>query len=96
MGLQDSNDTSKVAFITYYSWFWCNRNGVCFFYNDLGVDVTIIESLPSILPNEDSDISKIVKENFEKRGIKIKTNATLKAVTVKQTQFQRKFLLMEK
>jgi dihydrolipoamide dehydrogenase len=53
------------------------------FYNDLGVDVTIIESLPSILPSEDSDISKIVKVNFEKRGIKIKTNAALKAVTSK-------------
>ena len=31
------------------------------FYNDLGVDVTIVEALPSILPNEDTDISKIVK-----------------------------------
>ncbi len=51
------------------------------FYNDLGVDVTIIESLPSILPNEDNDISEIVRVNFEKRGIKIKTNATLKSVT---------------
>ena len=53
------------------------------FYNDLGVDVTIIESLPSILPNEDIDISNIVKTNFEKRGIKIKTNATLKSVNNK-------------
>ena len=53
------------------------------FYNDLGVDVTIIESLPSILPNEDNDISKIVKINFEKRGIKIKNNATLKSVSNK-------------
>ena len=54
------------------------------FYNDLGVDVTIIESLPSILPNEDSDISKLVKVNFEKRGIKIKTNSTLKSVANKR------------
>ena len=36
-------------------------------YNDLGVDVTIVEALPSILPNEDADISKIVKLSFEKR-----------------------------
>ncbi len=50
------------------------------FYNDLGVDVTILESLPSILPNEDNDISNIVKINFEKRGIKIKTNTSLKSV----------------
>ena len=53
------------------------------FYNDLGVDVTIIESLPSILPNEDIDISKIVRLNFEKRGIIIKTNATLRKVSNK-------------
>ena len=53
------------------------------FYNDLGVDVTIIESLSSILPNEDIDISNIVKTNFEKRGIKIKTNTTLKTIDSK-------------
>ena len=53
------------------------------FYNDLGVDVTIVESEHSILPNEDNDISNIVKTNFEKRGIKIKTNTTLKSVNSK-------------
>ena len=50
------------------------------FYNDLGVNVTVVESLPSILPNEDEDISKIVENNFKKRGMNIKTNATLKTV----------------
>jgi dihydrolipoamide dehydrogenase len=50
------------------------------FYNDLGVKVTVVEALPSILPNEDEDISKIVETNFTKRGINIKTNTTLKAV----------------
>ncbi len=50
------------------------------FYNDLGVNVTVIEALPSILPNEDEDISKIVENNFKKRGMNIKTNATLKSV----------------
>ena len=54
------------------------------FYNDLGVDVTIVEALPSILPNEDTDISKIVKLNFEKRGIKIRTNSALKSVSSKE------------
>ena len=50
------------------------------FYNDLGVKVTVIEALSSILPNEDEDISKVVKANFEKRGIEIETNTTLKSV----------------
>ena len=52
------------------------------FYNDLGVDVTVVEALPSILPNEDEDISKIVDNNFKKRGVVIKTNATLKSVDI--------------
>ena len=52
------------------------------FYNDLGLDVTVVEALPSILPNEDEDISKIVDNNFKKRGVVIKTNATLKSVDI--------------
>ena len=52
------------------------------FYNDLGVDITVVEALPSILPNEDEDISKIVDNNFKKRGVVIKTNATLKSVEI--------------
>ena len=54
-------------FITYYSWLCAIGMEFASFYNDLGVDVTIVEALPSILPNEDTDISKIVKLSFEKR-----------------------------
>ena len=66
------------------------------FYNDLGVDVTIVEALPSILPNEDNDISKIVKLNFEKRGIKIKTNSVLKSVTSKENSVSAEIITNEK
>ena len=66
------------------------------FYNDLGVDVTIVEALPSILPNEDTDISKIVKLNFEKRGIKIKTNSALKSVTNKENSVLAEIITNEK
>ena len=52
------------------------------FYNDLGVNVTVVEALPSILPNEDEDISKIVDNNFKKRGVVIKINTTLKSVKI--------------
>ena len=52
------------------------------FYNDLGVKVTVIETLTNILPNEDEDISKIVQNNFIKRGIDIKTNTSLKSVKI--------------
>ena len=53
------------------------------FYNDLGVKVTVVEALGNILPNEDEDISQIVLTNFIKRGIEIKTNTSLKAVSNK-------------
>ncbi len=66
------------------------------FYNDLGVDVTIIEALPSILPNEDTDISNIVKLNFEKRGIKIKTNSVLKSVKSKENSVSAEIISNEK
>ena len=65
------------------------------FYNDLGVDVTIVEALPSILPNEDTDISEIVKLNFEKRGIKIKTSSALKSVTTKENSVSAEIITNE-
>ena len=52
------------------------------FYNDLGVKVTVIETLTNILPNEDEDISKIVQNNFIKRGIDIRTSTSLKSVKI--------------
>ncbi len=66
------------------------------FYNDLGVDVTIVEALPSILPNEDTDISEIVKLNFEKRGIKIKTSSALKSVTTKENSVSAEIITNDK
>ena len=41
------------------------------FYNDLGVQVTVIEMLNQILPNEDLEISNLACSIFENRGIKI-------------------------
>ncbi len=48
------------------------------FYNNMGVDVTIIEMANRILPVEDEEISKIARKSFEKQGIKIITEAGLK------------------
>ena len=39
-------------------------------WNSYGVDVTIVEMLPRLVPLEDEDISKDLKKEFEKRGIK--------------------------
>jgi dihydrolipoyl dehydrogenase len=41
------------------------------FYRSLGVEVTIVEFLPRIVPNEDPDISKELSRAFERRGIQL-------------------------
>lgn len=41
------------------------------FYNSLGCDITVIELLEGILPNEDKDIARYAKNEFERKGIKI-------------------------
>ena len=56
------------------------------FYSDLGVKVTVVEALNSILPNEDDDISQIVASNFRKRNVDIKVNATLQSVSSNSNQ----------
>ena len=40
---------------------------------DLGVQVTILEALPKILPGCDADVASVVVRSFTKRGIQIKT-----------------------
>lgn len=45
------------------------------FYNDMGVDVTLVEVLDRILPVEDHEISTFAKKTFIKQGIKIKTSS---------------------
>ena len=52
------------------------------FYNAIGVDVTVIETHSKILPVEDIEISNLAHKSFEKKGIKIITNAKL----IKQTK----------
>jgi dihydrolipoamide dehydrogenase len=41
------------------------------FYRSLGVDVTIVEFLPRLVPNEDADISKELTRAFERKGIQL-------------------------
>ncbi|WP_342550388.1 dihydrolipoyl dehydrogenase [Lysinibacillus sp. FSL M8-0216] len=50
---------------------------------DFGVNVTVVEYGPTILPAEDADIVKEVTKQLEKRGVRIVTNARLEADTFK-------------
>ena len=51
-----------------------------YFYNSIGTDVTIVEFLPNIVPNEDVDVSKALEKSFKKQGIKIMTKSAVESV----------------
>ncbi|MBR1644665.1 MAG: dihydrolipoyl dehydrogenase [Bacteroidales bacterium] len=53
-----------------------------FFYQSIGVAVTLVEFLPNILPNEDEDTSAQVSRSFKKMGMKIMTSASVEHVEV--------------
>lgn len=45
------------------------------FYNDMGVDVTVVEMLDRIVPVEDADVSTFLEKNLKKQGMTIMTGA---------------------
>ncbi|AYA23385.1 dihydrolipoyl dehydrogenase [Rhodococcus rhodochrous] len=46
-------------------------------YKDLGTDVTLVEMAPQIMPVEDFAVASHVRRQFEQRGIKIHTGASV-------------------
>ena len=50
-------------------------------WKSFGTDVTIVEGLPSLVPNEDASIAKALERNFRKRGINFKTGVRFSGVT---------------
>ena len=50
------------------------------FYRTLGVEVTVVEILPQILPVEDEEIAAHARKRFEKQGISILTEAKVTKV----------------
>ncbi|HEX5135833.1 MAG TPA: dihydrolipoyl dehydrogenase [Planctomycetota bacterium] len=44
-----------------------------YFYNAFGTEVTLIELLDSLLPNEDKEVTKELAKSFKKIGIKVMT-----------------------
>ena len=40
-----------------------------YFYNAMGVDITIVEYLPNIVPVEDIDVSKQLKKLLRKKAL---------------------------
>ena len=46
-----------------------------------GVDVTIIEFMPRVLPNEDADVSKEIAKAYKKLGVKVMTGTGVQTIT---------------
>ncbi len=53
-----------------------------FFYQSIGVQVTLVEFMPTILPNEDEDTSANVSRSFKKIGMKVMTSASVEKVDI--------------
>jgi len=51
-----------------------------YFYSTLGVEVTIVEFLPRIVPVEDEEVSKALDKSFKKAGMKIYVNSEVTKV----------------
>ena len=49
-------------------------------YHELGVPVTVIEALPSILPNLDPEVVSILAEKYKKAGINILTETKVESI----------------
>lgn len=53
------------------------------FYNSIGVQVTLVEFLPNVVPVEDEEVSKQLERSFKKAGMKVMTSSSVEAVEIK-------------
>lgn len=54
-----------------------------YFYNSLGVDVTLVEFLKQgVLPREDKDVSRVLARSFKKQGIKVMASTSVENVEI--------------
>jgi len=49
------------------------------FYRNMGAEVTVVEVMDRVLPVEDAEISAFARKQFEKQGMRILTETTVKA-----------------
>jgi dihydrolipoamide dehydrogenase len=53
------------------------------FYNAIGTEVTLVEFLPNVVPNEDEEVSKQLGRSFKKAGIKVMVDSSVESVDTK-------------
>ena len=51
-----------------------------YFYQSIGTDVTLVEYLPNVVPNEDEEVSKTLERSFKKMKMKVLTSASVESV----------------
>ncbi len=51
-----------------------------YFYNAMGVKVTLVEFMPTIVPNEDEDVAKQLGRSFKKAKMKVMVGTSVKSV----------------
>jgi dihydrolipoamide dehydrogenase len=52
------------------------------FYQSIGTEVTLVEFLPRLVPNEDEEVSKQLERSFKKMKIKVMTSSSVESVDV--------------
>jgi len=53
-----------------------------YFYQSIGTNVTLVEYLPNVVPNEDEEVSKVLERSFKKMKMKVFTNASVESVDI--------------
>ena len=52
-----------------------------YFYHSIGTKVTLVEYMPTLVPNEDEEVAKTLERSFKKKKMKVLTNASVESVT---------------
>jgi dihydrolipoamide dehydrogenase len=50
------------------------------FYQSIGTEVTLVEFMPRVVPNEDEEVSKQLERSFKKKKMKVMTGSTVESV----------------
>ena len=53
-----------------------------FFYQSIGVQVSLVEFMSNIVPNEDDDVSAQISRSFRKMGMKVMTSSSVEKVDI--------------
>ncbi len=51
-----------------------------YFYHSIGTKVTLVEYMPTLVPNEDEEVAKTLERSFKKKKMKVHTNASVESV----------------